>query len=79
MGLGTLWTNLISRLDSFRTFKSCEGDDHVSHACTLRKTSKTRVRVDTNYGTGNRVTLLSVNDVKVFKLLTFGPIGKEQS
>jgi hypothetical protein len=77
-GFGNFWNNLISRFDSFRTFKSCGGEDHVSHACTLRKASKTRVKVDTSYGTGNIFKLLSANDVTVFKILTFGPIGKEQ-
>jgi hypothetical protein len=71
MGLGTFWKNRIPHLDSFRTFKFCEGEDHVSYACTLRKTSKTRVRVYTSYNTDNIVKLLSANDVTVFKTLIF--------
>jgi hypothetical protein len=71
VGSGTFWSNRISHSDSFRTFKSCDGEDHVSHAYTLRKISKTRVRVYTSYGTGNIVKLLSANDVTVFKILTF--------
>jgi hypothetical protein len=77
MGLGTFWNNRIARFDSFRTFKSCEGEDHVSHACTFKKSSKTRVRVYTSYDTGNIFKLLSANDVTVF--VTFGPIGEKQN
>jgi hypothetical protein len=73
------WKNLISRFDTFRTFKSCEGEDRVSHACTFKKSSKTRVRVHTSYGTGNIVKVLSASDVTVFEILTFGPIGKNKN
>jgi hypothetical protein len=54
-GFGNFWNNRVSHFDSFRTFKSCEGEDHVSHACTLRKTSKAHVRVYTNLGSGSIV------------------------
>jgi hypothetical protein len=71
MGLGTFWNNRISRFDSFRRFKSCEGEDHVCHACISKKSGKMHVRVYTNYGTGNIVKLLSGNDVTVFEILNF--------
>jgi hypothetical protein len=45
-------------------------EDHVSLACTLRKTSKTCVRFYTGCGTGNIVKLLSASGVTVFKILT---------
>jgi hypothetical protein len=45
----------------------------------LKKSSKTHVRVYTSYSTGNIVKLLLANDVTVFKILTFGPIGKKQN
>jgi hypothetical protein len=57
-------------LTAFRRFKSCEGEDHVSHACSLKKTSKMRVGVYMSYSTGN-IVKLSANDVTVFKILTF--------
>ena len=58
-------------LTAFGRIKSSEGGYDVSHACTLRKTGRTRVGVHTSYGTGNRVKSLVANDEKVFKNLTF--------
>jgi hypothetical protein len=57
-------------LTAFGRLKSREGGYHVSQACTLRKTGRTRVGVHTSYGTGNIVKSLVANDKKVFKMLT---------
>ena len=35
--------------------KSCQGRYHVSHTCTLKKTSRTCVGVHASYVTGNRI------------------------
>jgi hypothetical protein len=37
--------------------KSCEGEDHISHPCTLRKTSKARVGFYTSHGTARDTEL----------------------
>jgi hypothetical protein len=61
---------------AFERLKSSEGAYHVSQACTLRKTSRTRLGVHTSYDTGNIGKSLVANDKKVFRILTFGPIRK---
>ena len=63
----TKFYNLIA----FGRLKSIEGGYRVSHACTLRKTGRTRVGDHTSSGTGNIVKSLVANDKKVFKVLIF--------
>jgi hypothetical protein len=52
----------VSKLYIWTTFgqlKSCGDVYHVSHTCTLRKPSRTRIGVHISYGRGNSVNLSS--------------------
>jgi hypothetical protein len=55
-GLGNfLKESKLYTLTVFGHLKSCWGGYHISHACTLRKTSRTCLRVHMSYYTGNKL------------------------